>query len=200
MDTMPYGAPMTATARDRLSSAFEAYGPRLRAYIRRQVSDLGEAEDLLQDVFEELFSAYQLTQPIEQVAGWLLRVTRNRIIDRFRARAREARVIDRGRHAAPGTADDGGGERLIDEWPAPAGDGPEAMLVREQWLARLEAAIEALPAAQREVFIAHELEGRSFRELAEESGTPVNTLLGRKHDAVKALRACLRDLQDELDN
>jgi len=190
---MAHGAPMTTTARDRLSNAFAAYGPRLRAYIRRQVGDLGDAEDLLQDVFEELFSAYQLTQPIEQVAGWLMRVTRNRIIDRFRARAREARVIDRSR------AGEDAEPRLIDEWPAPAGDGPESIAMREQWFAQLTAAIEALPAAQRDVFIAHELEGRSFRELAAASGEGINTLLGRKHAAVKALRAVLGDLQDELD-
>jgi RNA polymerase sigma factor (sigma-70 family) len=192
MDAIADGAPMTATAKDRLGTAFAAYGPRLRAYIRRQVSDLGDAEDLLQDVFEELFASYRLTQPIEQVAGWLLRVARNRIIDRYRARARESRLIER---------HDGDAEpRLIDEWPAPEGDGPEAMAMRDEWFAQLEAAIEALPAAQREVFIAHELEGRSFRELAAASGEGINTLLGRKHAAVKALRALLRDLRDELDD
>jgi len=203
MDAMAHGVPMTGSATDRLSAAFAAYGPRLRAYIRRQVSDLGDAEDLLQDVFEELFSAYQLTQPIEQVAGWLWRVTRNRIVDRFRARAREARVIDRGRGAPVGNAGEAGDEaepRLIDDWPAPDGDGPESTAMREEWFAQLGAAIEALPAAQRDVFIAHELEGRSFRELAAAGGEGINTLLGRKHAAVKALRARLHDLQDELDD
>jgi RNA polymerase sigma factor (sigma-70 family) len=188
---------MTATARERFSTAFAAYGPRVRAYIRRQVGDLGDAEDLLQDVFEELFSAYQLTQPIEQVAGWLLRVARNRIIDRYRSRAREARVIDRGRG---GQHDQDGEPRLIDEWPAPAGGGPDDLYMREQWLAQLGAAIETLPAAQREVFIAHEIEGRSFRELAQAGGESINTVLGRKHAAVRALRERLRDLQEEMDD
>ena len=197
MDATAYGAPMTATARERFSTAFAAYGPRVRAYIRRQVGDLGDAEDLLQDVFEELFSAYQLTQPIEQVAGWLLRVARNRVIDRYRSRAREARVIDRGRGGQGG---EDGEPRLIDEWPAPAGGGPDDVYMREQWLAQLGAAIETLPPAQRDVFIAHEIEGRSFRELAQAGGENINTVLGRKHAAVRALRERLRDLQDELDD
>ncbi len=199
MEAIADGAAMTTTARERLGAAFAAYGPRLRAYIRRRVGDLGEAEDLLQDVFEELFAAYRLTQPIEQVAGWLLRVARNRIIDRYRARARESRVIDR-RGGAAGDMDGDAEPRLIDEWPAPAGDEPESVAMREQWFAQLEAAIEALPAAQRDVFIAHELEGRSFRELAAASGEGINTLLGRKHAAVRSLRTLLRDLQDELDD
>lgn len=200
MDAIANGAPMNATARDRLGTAFAAYGPRLRAYIRRRVGDLGDADDLLQEVFEELFAAYRLTQPIEQVAGWLMRVARNRIIDRYRARARESRVIDRSGGGAGVDADGDEAPRMLDEWPAPEGDGPEAIAMREQWFAQLEAAIEALPAAQREVFIAHELEGRSFRELAVASGEGINTLLGRKHAAVKALRACLRELQDELED
>ena len=181
-----------------LSAAVKAHGPRLRSFIRRQVDDWADAEDLAQDVLADFVAAAQLMQPIERAAAWLTRAARNRIIDRYRARAREARLLDRNAGHAAADADEP--ERLTEQWLAPAADGPEAAYQRAQLLDELEAALEALPAAQREVFVAHEFEGRSFRELAAARGEPINTLLGRKHDAVRALRSRLQARQIDLDD
>jgi RNA polymerase sigma factor (sigma-70 family) len=123
-------------------------------------------------------------EPVEHVAAWLLRVARNRIIDRFRFGARRGVPLDPDRQAD-----------VIAQWPAPAGDGPEAAYARELLAHELTSALEELPAEQREVFIAHELEGRSFRELAAATGVGINTLLGRKHAAVRQLRERLKDLR-----
>lgn len=181
---------MTAQANERSRSAFAAYGPRIRAFVRRRIDDLAEADDLVQEVFEELARATR--EPIGEVAAWLLRVARNRLIDRYRARAREARVIDRSRPLEDAEDE----PTLLEGWQAPAADGPEGAWLRGRMLEELEAALEELPEAQRAVFIAHELEGRSFRELAAASGEPVNTLLGRKHEAVRRLRARLQPFQE----
>ena len=160
---------------------------RLGRFIRQRVSDPGEAEDILQDVFFELVEAWRLPDPIEQVGAWLVRVARNRIIDRFRKKREVALPQPR--------------EGEDDDWlelALPAVDGgPEAAYLRAMVLETMAAALDELPARQREVFIAHELDGRSFKALAAESGVGVNTLLGWKRLAVLHLRARLRPLYDE---
>ncbi len=192
MDATLAGATMNQHASERSRSAFAAYGPRIRAFVRRRIGDLAEADDLVQEVFEELARAAR--EPIDEVAAWLMRVARNRIIDRYRARAREARVLDRSRPLEGAAGEDE--PSLLESLRAPAAEGPEAAWLRARLLEELQAALEELPEAQRAVFVAHELEGRTFRELAAESGEPINTLLGRKHEAVRRLRARLQPYND----
>jgi RNA polymerase sigma factor (sigma-70 family) len=164
---------------------------RLRNFIRRRVSDEADVEDVLQDVFYELVKAYDAFTPLRQTTAWLYRVARNRIVDLFRRRN-----TDRSRLEWPGLDEDGG-LRSIEAWlPAPEA-GPEAAYARRIILEELDVALEELPLEQREVFIAHELEGRSFKELAEASGLSVNTLLSRKHHAVLHLRKRLRSIYKE---
>jgi len=161
---------------------------RLRNFIRRRVPDANEAEDILQDVFFEYVEAYRLPEPIEQVGAWLYRVARNRIIDRFRKK-REVALPE-----TPGEDEDG----LWLEEVLPSSDaGPEAAYARSVLLEELLAALEELPKEQRDVFIAHELDGRSFKELAVETGVTVNTLLARKRYAVLHLRTRLQNIYDE---
>jgi RNA polymerase sigma factor (sigma-70 family) len=163
---------------------------RLRNFIRRRVPDPRDVEDILQEVFYELVEANRLLMPIDHVTGWLFRVARNRIVDLFR-RKEPARSSD----AAVAT---GEGESLRLEELLPSPDaGPEALYARHVLLDELKAAIEELPAAQREVFVAHELEGRSFKEMAAETGVSVNTLLSRKRYAVLRLRERLQGVYDE---
>ena len=171
---------------DRLiRQAVAREGGRLRSFIRARVANVDEAEDILQDVFEELVSAYRLVRPVEQVAGWLLAVARNRIIDRYRRRRSRA-------EGAPGDPDL---RTVLDLLPS-AEAGPTTAYARTVLVQELEAALAELPAAQREVFIAHELEGRSFRDIAADTGANVNTLLARKHAAVIHLRDRLRDIYE----
>ncbi len=174
----------------RISEAIRLEWARLRNFIRKRVADQGDAEDILQDVFYELIEAYRLMKPIEQVGAWLFRVARNRITDRFRKQRTEA-VEDRiaGR-------ENGDAIRLADLLPSPEA-GPEAAYARGVLLEELEDALSELPEEQRAVFIAHELEGRSFKELAAESGVSVNTLLSRKRYAVLHLRRRLQAIYDE---
>ena len=174
----------------RISEAIRLEWARLRNFIRKRVADQGDAEDILQDVFYELIEAYRLMKPIEQVGAWLLRVARNRITDRFRKQRIEA-VEDR---SAGGENDDA--IRLVDLLPSPEA-GPEAAYARSVLIEELEDALGELPEEQRAVFIAHEIEGRSFKELAAESGVSVNTLLSRKRYAVLHLRRRLQAIYDE---
>jgi RNA polymerase sigma factor (sigma-70 family) len=162
---------------------------RLLAFIRRRIADAAEAEDILQETLYELVLAYRLLQPVELAGAWLMRVARNRIIDRFR-RTRAQPLADA---AATGTE---AGDVLEDLLPATAGD-PETAAMRAALLAEIEAALAALPREQREVFIAHELEGVSFRELAARTGTSINTLLARKHYATQHLRERLQRAWDD---
>ncbi|MFL9924917.1 sigma-70 family RNA polymerase sigma factor [Herbaspirillum lusitanum] len=168
---------------------------RLGGFIRRRVADAGEAEDILQDVFHEFVQAYRLPEPIEQVSAWLFRVARNRIIDRFRKKREEPL-------AEPGEVEDfdsaEGAWRL--DLTLPADDsGPEAAYARAVLLETLQDALDELPEPQREVFIAHELDGMSFKEMAAASGTSLNTLLARKRYAVLHLRQRLQAIYDELE-
>jgi RNA polymerase sigma factor (sigma-70 family) len=172
-------------------------GPRLRAFVRRQVADLSEVEDIVQDTFLELVSAYRLVEPIEHLAAWLMRVARNRIIDRFRARSRQTSLSDSSGPDVVGSSSEP--SHVLDEWLAPADAGPESAYVREVLADELVAALDELPAPQRDVFVAHELEGRTFKELAAETGVGLNTLLGRKHAAVRHLRRRLEDIRSEFD-
>src|SRR3982075_2990155 len=183
--------PWMMTQQDQqISEAIEREKPRLRNFIRKRVADPSDAEDILQEVFYELVEAYRLMKPIEQVGAWLFRVARNRITDLFRKRKPEASTND------PVVAEEG--EFLTLEDLLPSRDaGPEAAYARTVLLEELEDALDELPDEQREVFLAHEIEGRSFKDLAVETGLSVNTLLSRKHYAVIHLRERLREVYDE---
>jgi RNA polymerase sigma factor (sigma-70 family) len=161
---------------------------RLVNFIRLRVPDASEAEDILQDVFYEFVAAYRLPEPIEQAGAWLFRVARNRIIDRFRKK-KEVQLPELSDLADEGT--------WLEEVLPSADAGPEAAYTRSVLLEELSAALAELPKEQRAVFIAHELDGRSFKELAAESGVGVNTLLARKRYAVLHLRARLQTLYEE---
>lgn len=174
----------------RISEVVKREQSRLRNFIRRRVPDPRDAEDILQDVFYELVEANRLLMPIEHVTGWLFRVARNRITDLFRKK-RPERFSD----TAVADEDD---ERLQLEDLLPSPDaGPEALYARNVFLDELELAVDELPEEQREVFVAHELEGRSFKEMAAETGVSVNTLLSRKRYAVLHLRERLQSIYDE---
>jgi RNA polymerase sigma factor (sigma-70 family) len=164
--------------------------PRLRNFIRRRVADPRDVEDILQDVFYRLVEANRLLMPIDHVTGWLFRVARNRIIDLFRQQKPES-FSDRGVVEEAGEP-----PGLEDLLPSPDA-GPDAVYARRALLEELELAIQELPAEQREVFVAHELEGRSFKEMAAETGVNVNTLLARKRYAVLYLRRRLQSIHDE---
>jgi len=190
---MKDAAGLERMARDedqRLSQVFEREQARLRNFIRRRVLDPGDAEDVLQDVFYALVEANRLLVPIEHVTAWLFRVARNRITDLFRKKTPE-RFGD-----TVAAGEDEERLQLQDLLPSPDA-GPEALYARHVLIEELELAIEELPAEQREVFVAHELEGRSFKEMAAETGVSVNTLLSRKRYAVRHLRERLQDIYDE---
>ncbi|MGA3247345.1 MAG: sigma-70 family RNA polymerase sigma factor [Paraburkholderia sp.] len=191
METPPTPDPMLERDRD-LTATILRERSKLGHFIRRRVRDPSEAEDILQDVFHEFVQAYRLPAPIEQVSAWLFRVARNRIIDVFRKK-RELPLAE-----ATGEPDDDSEYRLDLALPSYEA-GPEAVYARSVLLDALQAALDELPGNQREVFVAHELEGRSFKELAAESGVSVNTLLARKRYAVLHLRASLQTVYDELD-
>ncbi|HKW96175.1 MAG TPA: sigma-70 family RNA polymerase sigma factor [Bryobacteraceae bacterium] len=175
----------------RISDVVTRERSRLWNFIRRRVPDPGDAEDILQDVFYELVEANRLLMPIDHVAGWLFRVARNRITDLFRKKKPES-------FSEISVADEDG-ELVPFEDLLPSHDaGPEALYLRHMLLDELEAAVAELPKEQRAVFIAHELEGRSFKEISGETGLSVNTLLSRKHYAVRRLRARLQNIYDEL--
>jgi RNA polymerase sigma factor (sigma-70 family) len=163
---------------------------RLLRFIRQRLDDQADAEDILQDVFFELVETSRLMKPIEQVGAWLYRVARNRIIDRFRKRRPETND-----EALLNTHEDNA-TRLEDLLPSPDA-GPEALYARGVLLDELDAALDELPEEQRDVFVAHEIDGKSFKQLSEETGLSVNTLLSRKHYAVLYLRRRLKALHDE---
>jgi len=174
----------------RISEVVKREQSRLRNFIRRRVPDPRDAEDILQDVFYELVEANRLLMPIEHVTGWLFRVARNRITDLFRKKRPES--------FGDSAVGDEEGEVLEIEDLLPSPDaGPEAAYFRNLLLDELELAVDELPEEQRKVFVAHELEGRSFKEMAAEMGVGVNTLLSRKRYAVLHLRERLQGVYDE---
>jgi RNA polymerase sigma factor (sigma-70 family) len=181
---------MTIEQDQKFAETVKAERARLRGFIRKRVADREDAEDILQEVFYELIEAYRLMKPIEQVSAWLFRVARNRITDLFRKRRPEAVG------AAISSAEAEDGLQLEDLLPSPDA-GPEALYARGVVLEALDEALEELPREQRDVFVAHELEGRSFKELAEETGLSVNTLLSRKRYAVLHLRQRLKTIYNE---
>jgi RNA polymerase sigma factor (sigma-70 family) len=170
-----------------LSQALERDRPRLRSFIRKHVADTSEAEDILQDVFYELLEAYRLMKPVEHVTAWLYRVARNRMIDLFR-RSKPSSLNN-----PVSTEEDS--DTLEDLLPS-ADAGPEAAYARSLLLDALDEALEELPEAQREVFVAHELMGQSFKEISAETGLSVNTLLSRKRYAVMHLRESLQSIYE----
>lgn len=166
----------------RIADVVDREQSRLRNFIRRRVADPRDVEDILQDVFSELVEANQMLMPIEHVTGWLFRVARNRIIDLFRRKKPDAFDDD--------------SEALLPS----VGEGPEAAYARSVLLDELEHAIGELPAEQREVFIAHEIDGDSFKDISARTGVNVNTLLSRKRYAVLQLRQRLQGVYDDLTN
>jgi RNA polymerase sigma factor (sigma-70 family) len=163
--------------------------PKLWRFIRRRVADDEDAQDILQEVFSEFIEAIRFLAPIEQVGAWLYRVARNRIIDRFRKKTSTpfSQILP---------SDEGEGVSFEELLPSVDG-GPDAQYLRSVLIEELEAALDELPEEQRTVFLAHELEGRTFKELAAETGTSINTLLARKRYAVRHLRRRLRNIYDE---
>ena len=174
---------MTIEQDRRITETVARERSRLRNFIRSRVPDAQDADDILQEVFSELVAAVRLMVPLEEESGWLFRVARNRIIDLFRKKKPEP-LSD--------------SEWLSIEELLPSADGgPEAAYARGVMLDELDAALDELPPEQREVFVAHELQGRSFKELAKETGVPLNTLLTRKHTAVLHLRKRLQSIREE---
>ena len=175
----------------RISDIVKREQSRLRSFIRRRVSDPLDAEDILQDVFYKLVEANRLLMPIDHVTAWLFRVARNRITDLFRKEKPESfsdsAIVN----------DDDELLQLEDLLPSPDA-GPEALYARHVLLDELELALDELPKEQRDVFVAHEFQGRSFEEIASETGVSVNTLLSRKRYAVLRLRRRLQSFYDEL--
>ena len=168
----------------RLAGVFERERRRLLAFIRQRIPADIDAEDLLQDVFYELVETYRMMKPVAHTGAWMMQVARNRITDLFR----------RGK---PEVDEDGGRRILQDLLPSPDA-GPDAVYARSVLLDEIEAALGELPPSQRHVFLAHEIDGRSFAEISAETGVSVATLLSRKHYAVKRLRSRLRQIYDEL--
>src|SRR6266849_10981577 len=174
----------------KISEIVEGERFRLRNFIRKQVPDPSDVEDILQEVFYELVEANRMLMPIEHVTGWLFRVARNRITDLFRKKRPES--------FSNAAVEDEDGEVLQIEDLLPSTDaGPEALYVRNVLLEELELALDELPEDQRDVFVAHELEGRSFKQMGAETGVSVNTLLSRKRYAVLHLRERLQSVNDE---
>ncbi len=183
---------MAADQDRQIADVVRREGSRLLGFIRARVPDPAAAEDILQDAFFELVLAYRLTRRIEDASAWLFRVARNRITDWFRLRKPEIST------AAPARSDDEDEAPLLGDL-LPSGDaGPEAAYARAVLVEELEDALAELPREQRDAFIAHEIDGKSFRELSEETGVGINTLLARKHYAVRHLRERLRTIYDDL--
>jgi RNA polymerase sigma factor (sigma-70 family) len=184
MDAIMGVSPATRAQNEQITAAFDRQRERIWTFVRRQLGDAPEAEEVVQDVFYELVQAYRLMQPIEHLAAWLMTVARNRVVDRFRARAQERPVEEP--------------ESILESLQVPDTAGPEADYSRAALADAFEAALAELPPEQREAFIAHELQGRSVREIAAAQGVPVNTLLWRKRAAVLHLRSRLRAIYDEM--
>ena len=183
MDAVLTNPQSTAAQDHALAQLFERESRHLRNFIRRRVPGDVEAEDILQDVFYELVEAYRLMKPVAHTGAWLFQVARNRITDLFRKKK-------------PDLVEDPEALFLEDMLPSPDA-GPDAAFARQVLLEEIELALSELPEAQREAFVAHEIEGRSFKELSAETGVSVNTLLSRKRYAVLQLRQRMQDVHDE---
>jgi RNA polymerase sigma factor (sigma-70 family) len=182
---------LTIDEQDQLiAEAVERDEPRLRSFIRKRVLDLGDAEDVLQDVFYELTQAYRMMKPAEEMTAWLFRVARNRITDLFR-RKKAVSLSE--------PAEDEEGARALEDLLPSADAGPDALYARGVLLEALDEALHELPKNQREVFLAHELMGLSFKEISEETGVSVNTLLSRKRYALLHLRERLQELKESFE-
>lgn len=180
----------TAEQDQWIAQAIERDGSRLRNYIRKHVLDREAAEDILQEVFCELVEAYRLVKPIQQVSGWLFRVARNRIIDRVRGRKMESLAV-------PNSGDEDDVPVMLEDLLPSPDSGPEAAYARSVLLDEIEEVLAEMPPEQRAVFVAHEWEGYSFKELSAETGVSVNTLISRKHYAVLHLRRRLQSIYRE---
>ncbi len=197
---MESGWAMAALDRS-IAETFVRQRARLRGFIRKRVPDPADAEDILQEVFYELVEAARLLRPVEQVGAWIYTVARNRITDLFRRKKSERFESLNSAEALESAHEPAGIEGTSFEDLLPAADaGPEAAYARRLLLEELDAALDELPAEQRRVFVAHELEGRSFKELAAQTGVAVNTLLSRKRYAVLHLRRRLQAIYDEFIN
>jgi len=185
---------MNAASDAAVAATIRREQPRLRAWLRRQVPDPQDIEDILQDAFYEFVLASRLIEPVRNAGAWLFAVIRNRVTDGYRRRGRHAGAAGAATDAVP---DDDEAAWLEDLLPDPDG-GPEGAYVRKRLVAALEEALRALPDDQRAVLIAHEIEGVSFKAMAQATGESVNTLLSKKHYAVKALRTRLQAVHDEL--
>jgi len=184
---------MAREQNDRIAEAVRREQARLKNFIRSRVPDERDAEDILQDVFYELVEAYRMMKPIERVGAWLYRVARNRITDLFRKRRPDATAGD------PAAIREDGELLLLEDRLPSADAGPEAAYARAVLIAELDAALDELPEEQREAFVAHEIEGRSFKEVAQRTGLSVNTLVLRKHYAVVHLRERLEAIYEEFE-
>ena len=191
MDDVLRAEGVTSEQNRRISETLAREQARLRWFIRQRVPDVGDAEDIFQEVFSELVDAYRLMKPVEQVGAWLFRVARNRIIDLFRHQRPTALGND-----SCLVTEDGEASSWEDLLPSPEA-GPEAAYARRVLLDELETALEELPEEQRDVFLAHEVEGRSFKEMSEATGVSINTLLSRKRYAVLQLRRRLQAIHQE---
>ncbi len=190
MEDLLDNEPLSAEQDRRIFEAIDQEQRRLRNFIRKRVPDEEEAKDILQDVFYELVEAYRLMKPVEQVGAWLFQVARNRIIDLFRKKRPATLKLD--------LVADRDGEALLLEDILPSPDaGPESAYARAALLDEIAAALRELPREQREVFVAHEIEGQSFKDMAAATGVSVNTLLSRKRYAVRFLRRHLRAVYDD---
>ena len=190
MDALEGVASMTEPDR-RLAEIIAGERSRLRDFIRRRVPNEADAEDVLQDVFYEVVEAYRLMEPVQRWSAWMFKVARNRIIDFFRTRRLATSASD------PVAVSEEGEELLLEDvLPSPEA-GPAEAYARAALLRELEEALDELPKEQRDVFIAHELEGASFKEIAARTGVGVNTLLSRKRYAVLHLRRSLRTIYEE---
>ena len=193
MNAAPLLAPVMTDQDRKIVEVIARERSRLGSFIRRRVADPADAEDILQDVFSELVESVRMVRPIEQIGAWLFQVARNRIIDRFRRRREQPAPVPADLEGEDGLA------TLAELLPSPRA-GPEAQYARRLLLEELDAALEELPPGQRDVFVAHELEGKSFRELAAQTGLNVNTLLSRKRYAVRHLRDRLRQIVSEFES
>lgn len=184
---------MAREQNERIAEAVSLEQARLKSFIRRRVPDERDAEDILQEVFYELVEAYRMMKPIERVTAWLYRVARNRITDLFRKKRAEALTKE------PVAVSEDGESLLLEDVLPSAQAGPAAAYARAVLVEELDAALDELPEDQRQAFVAHEIEGQSFKELAQTTGLSVNTLVLRKHYAVVHLRERLKSIYEEFE-